>query len=379
MSLVVTLTPENNGFVENPITMNVSSSSEVSYVVTANGTPVFTGSGTGNFAVNLAEMLAAVLEPLSPISGDDVLIALNKLEYTVEFVVTVTNAEQESQTVGMTAWRGGVSKLFYRQLTSSGKNIFTERFLNPSANFLFCDRGPGWEIAMKETEVYPIPFVMPSGTMQIRDMMSGNVLAINGTAGTLYALNIDALRYAFFDTYNVLTNLLSVEVDGQVVTRICISRARLAPERYLLRFASSLGNYQLMEVVGSASVSNEPETDELYQRYDSLVDDFVSQRSRVPSRRVISISTGVKTAGEVALLRDMLASDDVVLVGFDDAELPVIATADDLTYRHRPTTPESFTLKLTPVEYDRQITSDILLESYSYPRIFSDEFNENFN
>ena len=79
------------------------------------------------------------------------------------------------------------------------------------------------------------------------------------------------------------------------------------------------------------------------------------------------------------MLLDLLASDDVALVGFKAVDIPVIPPVYDMTYRHLPTAPESFVLKLTPVEYDSQVSLSVLAESYRYPDIFSDEFNDNFN
>ena len=379
MSLTVTISPDKNGFVENPILMNVVSSSEAYYTVNAGGNDIYSGSGSGSFTVNLAEMLAAVFQPLSPISGNGMLIYLEQADYYISVTVKVSNGEGESDSVSMTAWRGGISKQAFRQLASAGTDIFTERFFNPDANPFFCERGPGWEIAVKETELYPIPFMFRGVNMQVRELTTGKVLTITGIAGKLYGLNLSAIREEFYRNHNVLTNMFAIEISGKMVCRICISAGRTAPERYLLRFTSSLGSRQLMEVVGAASVTREAETDETYLRYDGIVDDFVSARGRVPSRGIISIDTGIKSALEVGLLLDLLASDDVALVGFKAVDIPVIPTVDDMTYRHLPTAPESFVLKLTPVEYDSQVSLSALAESYRYPDIFSDEFNDNFN
>lgn len=62
---------------------------------------------------------------------------------------------------------------------------------------------------MRETELYPLCFIYPEHELKITELLTGQSLAVPGTAGNFYALNLEAVRLKFFTDYGVLANLLT--------------------------------------------------------------------------------------------------------------------------------------------------------------------------
>ena len=60
---------------------------------------------------------------------------------------------------------------------------------------------------MRETELYPLCFIYPGHELKITELLTGQSLAVPGTAGNFYALNLEAVRLKFFTDYGVLANL----------------------------------------------------------------------------------------------------------------------------------------------------------------------------
>lgn len=112
------------------------------------------------------------------------LISLSDKRYNKAVVtITLQNEEEETATLVVTAWRGGISKRAFKKLHEEGNNIFSLKFLNESCNFFFTTRSNDWRITMRETELYPLCFIYPEHELKITELLTGQSLAVPGTAG----------------------------------------------------------------------------------------------------------------------------------------------------------------------------------------------------
>lgn len=281
----------------------------------------------------------------------------------------------------VTAWRGGISKRAFKKLHEEGNNIFSLKFLNESCNFFFTTRSNDWRITMRETELYPLCFIYPEHELKITELLTGQSLAVPGTAGNFYALNLEAVRLKFFTDYGVLANLFDVYSGETFALRIGIEQSPTVRERYRLRFLNSYGVYEVFSLEGEASVTPGMDEDEdaVFRRYDEITDDYYSDRIRTEIQEAVTVKTGFKRPQEIRFLLDLLSSDDVYLAGYGREEIKVIPSAEEFSYRVRPDAPQNVTLKLTFAEKESNWTGEITESGYRKPRVHSKEFSKQFN
>lgn len=262
-----------------------------------------------------------------------------------------------------------------------GTDIFSLKFLNESCNFFFTTRSNDWRIMMRETELYPLCFIYPEHELKITELLTGQSLAIPGTAGNFYALNLEAVRLKFFTDYGVLANLFDVYSGDTFALRIGIEQSPTVRERYRLRFLNSYGVYEVFSLEGEASVTPGMDEDEdaVFRRYDEITDDYYSDRIRTEIQEAVTVKTGFKRPQEIRFLLDLLSSDDVYLSGYGREEIKVIPSAEEFSYRVRPDTPQNVTLKLTFADKESNWTGEITESGYGKPRVHSKEFSKQFN
>ena len=379
-ALKVNIYPTGNAFTRNPIFLSVSSSSMATYSIRMNNEEVFKGNGIGEFRVNIAEIVETEITDARILSDNtEHLLAVSGL--SAEVTIHVVNEGEEEDNLSFTAWKGGISKKEFRRLRNMGTDIFSLKFLNESCNFFFTTRSNDWRITMRETELYPLCFIYPGHELKITELLTGQSLAVPGTTGSLYALNLEDVRLKFFTDYGVLANLFDVYSGDTFALRIGIEQSPTVREHYRLRFLNSYGTYEVFSLEGEASVTPGMDEDEdaVFRRYDEITDDYYSDRIRTEIQEAVTIKTGFKRPQEIRFLLDLLSSDDVYLTGYGREEIKVIPSAEEFSYRVRPDAPQNVTLKLTFAEKESNWTGEITKSGYRKPRVHSKEFSKQFN
>lgn len=379
-ALKVNIYPTGNAFTRNPIFLSVSSSSMATYSIRMNNEEVFKGNGIGEFRVNIAEIVETGITDARILSDNtEHLLAVSGL--SAEVTIHVVNEGEEEDNLSFTAWKGGISKKEFRRLRNMGTDIFSLKFLNESCNFFFTTRSNDWRITMRETELYPLCFIYPGHELKITELLTGQSLAVPGTAGNFYALNLEAVRLKFFTDYGVLANLFDVYSGDMFALRIGIEQSPTVRERYRLRFLNSYGTYEVFSLEGEASVTPGMDEDEdaVFRRYDEITDDYYSDRIQTEIQEAVTIKTGFKRPQEIRFLLDLLSSDDVYLAGYGREEIKVIPSAEEFSYRVRPDAPQNVTLKLMFADKESNWTGEITESGYRKPRVHSKEFSKQFN
>ena len=379
-ALKVNIYPTGNAFTRNPIFLSVSSSSMATYSIRMNNEEVFKGNGIGEFRVNIAEIVETGITDARILSDNtEHLLAVSGL--SAEVTIHVVNEGEEEDNLSFTAWKGGISKKEFRRLRNMGTDIFSLKFLNESCNFFFTTRSNDWRITMRETELYPLCFIYPGHELKITELLTGQSLAVPGTTGSLYALNLEAVRLKFFTDYGVLANLFDVYSGETFALRIGIEQSPTVREHYRLRFLNSYGTYEVFSLEGEASVTPGMDEDEdaVFRRYDEITDDYYSDRIRTEIQEAVTIKTGFKRPQEIRFLLDLLSSDDVYLAGYGREEIKVIPSAEEFSYRVRPDAPQNVTLKLMFADKESNWTGEITESGYRKPRVHSKEFSKQFN
>lgn len=379
-ALKVNIYPTGNAFTRNPIFLSVSSSSMATYSIRMNNEEVFKGNGIGEFRVNIAEIVETGITDARILSDNtEHLLAVSGL--SAEVTIHVVNEGEEEDNLSFTAWKGGISKKEFRRLRNMGTDIFSLKFLNESCNFFFTTRSNDWRITMRETELYPLCFIYPGHELKITELLTGQSLAVPGTTGSLYALNLEAVRLKFFTDYGVLANLFDVYSGETFALRIGIEQSPTVREHYRLRFLNSYGTYEVFSLEGEASVTPGMDEDEdaVFRRYDEITDDYYSDRIRTEIQEAVTIKTGFKRPQEIRFLLDLLSSDNVYLSGYGQEEIKVIPSAEEFSYRVRPDAPQNVTLKLTFAEKESNWTGEITESGYRKPGVHSKEFSKQFN
>ena len=379
-ALKVNIYPTGNAFTRNPIFLSVSSSSMATYSIRMNNEEVFKGNGIGEFRVNIAEIVETGITDARILSDNtEHLLAVSGL--SAEVTIHVVNEGEEEDNLSFTAWKGGISKKEFRRLRNMGTDIFSLKFLNESCNFFFTTRSNDWRITMRETELYPLCFIYPGHELKITELLTGQSLAVPGTTGSLYALNLEAVRLKFFTDYGVLANLFDVYSGDTFALRIGIEQSPTVREHYRLRFLNSYGTYEVFSLEGEASVTPGMDEDEdaVFRCYDEITDDYYSDRIRTEIQEAVTVKTGFKRPQEIRFLLDLLSSDNVYLSGYGQEEIKVIPSAEEFSYRVRPDAPQNVTLKLTFAEKESNWTGEITESGYRKPGVHSKEFSKQFN
>ncbi|CCZ72060.1 uncharacterized protein BN535_01797 [Bacteroides caccae CAG:21] len=379
-ALKVNIYPPGNAFTRNPIFLSVSSYSMATYSIRMNNEEIFKGNGIGEFRVNIAEIVETGIASTQILPDNtESLLAVSGLSAKV--TIHVVNEGEEEDNLSFTAWKGGISKKEFKRLRNMGTDIFSLKFLNESCNFFFTTRSGDWRITMRETELYPLCFIYPEHELKITELLTGQSLAVPGTAGNFYALNLEAVRLKFFTDYGVLANLFDVYSGDMFALRIGIEQSPTVRERYRLRFLNSYGTYEVFSLEGEASVTPGMDEDEdaVFRRYDEITDDYYSDRIRTEIQEAVTIKTGFKRPQEIRFLLDLLSSDDVYLAGYGREEIKVIPSAEEFSYRVRPDAPQNVTLKLTFADKESNWTGEITESGYRKPRVHSKEFSKQFN
>ena len=309
------------------------------------------------------------------------------IEQTRRLKVTVRYNENDDEVYEMIALPGGIPRQQFKAYLKKGKDVFDSRLYGPAANFFLTSRTSGWRIEMKETELYPLYFLSTGVSMRIKimDPVSGKDLGYE-LPGGVYTLDIDMLRREMILETNSLVNVFDIykEVDRagiEFACRIVITPAKVAKERYGLKFRNSFGVFEIFDVTGKMEESiSFPEGEESdYRRFDPTTRRFSNLRERLEGTGFMTVATPIEP-GQRNMFKDLLASDETYLLGAFKEPVRVNVTADELKFQHRRETPESVSLKMTLTDPDTYFGDDISGPSDSQrPRVHTKQFTKQFN
>lgn len=376
MSLNATISPRPIAFSGNPIKISIESSHPVTYTVKHNNIALFEGSiEAGTEEVFIDEILTGIVSPTRFTEEREILIPIESNK--TNFSVAVSNENNEVITLTNTVLLGGISKRAMRNLNDQGSNIFTFKLLNPAGNFFMTTRSERRIITLRETEVYPLLFIAPAASITVK-AAEGIIRTFNLVENECYALNIDALRYSFFTQESILSNYFEISTDEGTIL-IVIEPAAVEKNRYYLDFLNSYGAYERVEITGIPELGQEQEEDRTFGKYDPVVNDYVEHRERVSTQNSLRVQTGFKSENELIFILDMLSSDDIRLIGYEDREIKVNVTAESLAVAKRLGKPQSISLLLNFADKETHFTHALFGDDFDNPRIHTEQFSKEFN
>ena len=376
MSLTANIYPSTIALAGNPIKLTINSSSVVSYTIRQADRTIFSGSGEGEFSVFLQDILSGILSPKHLLNESTDILLLDSTSAT-DIAISVQNTQGETKTLSLKAVIGGISKRLLRRLLDENSNIFTWKLFNSSVNFFKTTRTNGRIITIRETELLPIPFLYPDGALKV--VAAGIETSLSGTAGQPVALNLYRLRKKLFQTNQKLASVFDIYSGSTKSCTIVITPGTVSRERYLLEFLNSYGAYERIEVTGIGNIESEIESDSTYQIYDESIDDYIEARERQSARDKLLVESGYRNTEELVHLMDMLASDDIKILGLSGRNIRVNAVADNLTHAIRSPVPESIKMTLHFVDSDVRYTGSLSEDEIGNPRIHTEQFTPQFN
>ena len=137
--------------------------------------------------------------------------------------------------------------------------------------------------------------------------------------------------------------------------------------------------WNFLDVTGKPTLDQDSGEEETYGKYDELVNDYIESRERVRTVDTIHVQTGFKTSKELMFLLDMLSSDDIYLLGYEDREIKVNASADSLALAKTMNQPQSLPITLRFSDSERHFTQALQGADFDNPRIHTQEFSKEFN
>ena len=189
------------------------------------------------FSVDLSDVAEGCTVPFPEVpESDSVFIPVVSQQGLSDYTMTVNlrpEAGADSSTragsISLTLVPGGVSYRNWRRLQELGMDPFTHRFLNPAANFFLTSRTGSWRIVVRETELYPLYFIMPdAGTVIIRERLSHKEYAMSLGKG-VWALSITALRLHFLDQEHILASASMFTVNPKTAKPIPVASSLRKP------------------------------------------------------------------------------------------------------------------------------------------------------
>lgn len=374
--LNATISPALIALAGNPVKLTINSSSDATYTIGG----IFTGSvEVGTTDIYIDEILQGLLPEwsLANIPDEQQTDLLIPAAIFKDYTINITNGQGENFTLNHTVIPGGISKETLRALTVENNNIFNFKLLNPSTNLFMTSRTNGQFIVMRETEIMPLFFLYPGGSMYIK--IGGLTLApVGGTERRPHILNIPALRQQLFNDYNQLVNRFDVYFDQHYSASVILTPGTVTDARYILEFRNSYGVPERIEVTGTVTLAPEADEEEKHSVYDPVVNDYVERRDRVASRNILSVETGFKTQEELVFLIDLLASEHTLLLGYGKQPIECTVSAEDLSIALTSREPASLHLTLRFADKDKHHTHSFNFD-FDSNRIHVDQFSSQFN
>lgn len=379
-------------FAGNPIILESDETPEdgmrgASFLVKYEGKQVYSGRFYPPLNIDFSEIAASVAEWL-PERGVGGVGPLNQLadfsaqgSKTRMMEVTVDYGHTD-ENFSAILLPGGISKQNFRYYARSGKDVFDSRLFPKESNFFFTTRTNDWRIEVKETELYPLYFVVGNKGVKIslEGSLSNQPLEYDLRSG-VFALDIDNMRRINLEETGSLENVFNVFIDKVFACQIVITFCKPEKDRYRLKFRNSFGVFEIIDISGQLIGSAEKETEEEtgYSQIDDVTRSFLNLRERVENDLSYSITIN-KGNNSSQFILDMISSEEIYLLDAFDMPVRVNVTAESLQWQHIREIPERITLKLAVVESETFCNEPIDSTTGSKkPRIHTKEFNKPFN
>ena len=372
MSLKVTY-PDEFAFIGNPMLIDIESDTTEEIIISIGVNKVdlidlsvfpFGDAGVYRAKVDVSKFLASFFERYTTKQAIIDILDGFALDYSLSVSPKSTEPGTIIKIFNGKAFFGGISKFNYQFLKSKGTDIFEYRFRNPERQFLFTTRTNSNYLVLRETELYPFVFIHPEGEISITSPNGKRMTFESRAKDTVCSFDVDLLRRAYFEECHELVSFFAVMVDKKNVFNIAIVPNTISEESYLLKFRNSVGAYELIEVTGNGYDVQKFSEEDVWEASNS-VEIYEEHRSRVASRKTMTVETGYKTQEELSFITDLIRSDDVYLIDTSDPlkrEYRCLITPEELTIPKRITTPLSVKLDLRMVMEEMYQSPDIVYD-----------------
>lgn len=366
----------------NPIIVKVNAPNEafVQLTITHDNNEIFIASAVPDVNNTCEFRIEDLLKDIvysSLIESNELLVPVNGMSATYTLTLKGGTSEQVVNLSG-SCFTGGAAKNELRKF--SGVNLLeTFKIQNSTGNFFLTTRTQKNVLTLRESEIYPLYFVHPGGTIKIEDSSENTIILPAGEARKPYALNLPIVRKQFLEA-GTLSNYFKVYVDDIEACSVVLTPAVDTDDRYLLQFKNSYGAYERIEVTGLPSLESKYDSSTAqFNKYDYDIKDFTSASGRVKSTRTIKTHSGYKAPEEIQFINDLLASDDIYLLTTNADLFNVLVTAQKIEQKLLfCKDPESIQLNIQFIDQDSNNTPHIVGDTIAN-RIFSVQFDNTFN
>ena len=343
-----TKTPAEYSFVQNPIVFVFTSDSDAmkTFTVTFAGKSFqlssypFQVDNIYKLSLDISDLLRNLLRPTYDATATH---QVGLTDFVQEYQVTeaTTNYSFTGKVIP-----GGLSKEYQKYLIKEGTDAFAFRFLNPLANFLFTTRTDSNVMTLSRKELACMFFLSPSADqISVLTDKGDKLILQTAVAGIPCMVNLPVWLESLPDSGSVNTVFFCAN-DIKVIKINIIDR--FSEESYLLKFRNSLGAYEFLEVTGKGNRAPVAGDDNSYNVFDEDIQDFKKARPRVASTDVKTVETGYKSTEELYFIGDLLSSNAIWFID-DQRKQKCTVTSENYTHALKQVTPESITLKVTPV------------------------------
>lgn len=360
--------PDEYSFIGNPMIIKVNGDSfgEVIFSITVEDVKVMdlsyflSGSGSSYKAsFDIAKILASFFDKYSS-SGNGVITEVEN--FALNYSVSIKDYLKPAF-LGK-AFCGGISNINYSRLKSMGLNMFTYRLNNAKSQFFFTTRTNSNQLIIRESELHPLLFIHPGKPIKVITAGGRHFVLEILPQDTICSFDIEVLRQTIYETYKELPSFFIIEIDGIQCFNIILTPNEISEDSHILKFRNSLAAYECIEVTGTATnkFTFSEEDSWLTKTSDNY---FEKNRSRVASKKQITVSLGYKTRDELIFSLDLIKSDDIYLIDSKDPqhqEYRYYIKPEDITIPKGNLAPNSITLNLYLATDDVFESPDIVFD-----------------
>lgn len=347
------------------------------------GKEIYHGKFSLPFSLNVSDIVDAELlqESSLYVSRSEWLFRHSGLQEMMMTVEYDNGADWESLPVKVL--KGKLPDKLYSRMIGSNSDYFTERFLNPKANFFFTTRTDTNLIEIPETELYPLRLIVPEGK-RLKAVMDGREVVTPPLSEGLYNLSVENLRRLTYESdCRTIPSVFKIGfADAESFVTIVITRSEIVSDLIRLRYVNTFGVPEVMAFGGTLTIKPEPsgKESESYMAYNSITDGYSTGKGREDYGLTLSLDTGPVSPEQLPRLVELLESGNVVLEIADFPEsVDAIVTADNFSFPLHPEEPVNYTLTLRLKSPDKEILKYLSPDRREPWRIFSMEHNDKFN
>ena len=381
------------GFSGNPVIFTDADATgevkEATYRVVMGGNAVYEGRYSLPATLNISEITdneIPAVELLPCAANEWLTKALDLSEKSTNvmqlFVDYDNGGDYESSPIRFIS--GKIPTALYRALELDGKDIFTERFLNPEANFIMTTRTTGSMVEIPETELMPLAVLMPGGK-SITIEAGGRKFRSASLEAGIYWIDLGKIREMLFWSNMGLSQIISLfkvgYSDSNSSVSVLITYCEPAMEIIKIRYRNSFGISELLALDGYLTVTPEPFSKAgEYLIHQPISDDFAYGKDPEQPRLTLTLNTGMVAPKDIPRLLEVIYSQEVEIISpVDDSAIKVLPSMEDFSFPLRPEEPQVFEIKMKVCADDLSLLGALTPDDSDPWRIFSREHNDKFN